>query len=39
LLANMAAVEIGPYRADGNLIEAAIESVRKAPWRTAGAAQ
>jgi hypothetical protein len=39
LLANMAAVEIGPYRADGNLIDAAIESVRNAPWRTAGAGQ
>lgn len=39
LLANMAAVEIGPYHADGNLIEAAIEAVRKAPWRTAGAGQ
>ncbi|MBV9395217.1 MAG: hypothetical protein JOZ84_12500 [Methylobacteriaceae bacterium] len=39
LLANMAAVEIGPYRADGKLIEAAIASVRKAPWRMAGAGQ
>jgi hypothetical protein len=39
LLANMAAVEIGPYRADGSLIEAAIESVRNAPLRTAGAGQ
>ena len=39
LLANMAAVEIGPYRADGKLIEAAIAAVRNAPWRTAGGGQ
>jgi hypothetical protein len=39
LLANMAAVEIGPYRAHGNLIHAAIEAVRNAPPRTAVAGQ
>jgi hypothetical protein len=39
LLANMAAVEIGPYRTDGKLIGAAIEAVRNAPWRKAGAGQ
>jgi hypothetical protein len=31
LLANMAAVEIGPYRADTKLIEAAVEAVRNEP--------
>jgi hypothetical protein len=39
LLANMAAIEIGPYRADANLIDAAIEAVRNAPPRTAVAGQ
>jgi hypothetical protein len=29
VLANMAGVEIGPYRADAKLIEAAIEAVRR----------
>jgi hypothetical protein len=37
LLANMAAVEIGPYRADAKLIDAAIEAVRGA--RAADAAR
>jgi hypothetical protein len=31
VLANMAGVEIGPYRADAKLIDAAIETVREAP--------
>ena len=31
LLANMAAVEIGPYRADGKLIDAAIEAAGNGP--------
>jgi hypothetical protein len=39
LLANMAAIEIGPYRADAKLIEAAIEAVRNSPRRTAVAGQ
>jgi hypothetical protein len=39
LLANMAAVEIGPYRADGKLIDAAIVAVGNAPPRTASARQ
>jgi hypothetical protein len=39
LLANMAAVEIGPYRADGKLIDAAIKAVGTAPARTASARQ
>jgi hypothetical protein len=33
VLANMAGFEIGPYRVDGKLIEAAIETVRNAPPR------
>jgi hypothetical protein len=37
LLANMAAVEIGPYQADGKLIEAAIEAVRNTAPGTAAA--
>jgi hypothetical protein len=37
LLANMAAVEIGPYRADAKLIDAAVEAVRSA--RSADAAR
>jgi hypothetical protein len=37
LLANMAAVEIGSYRADGKLIDAAIVAVGGAPARTASA--
>jgi hypothetical protein len=39
LLANMAAIEIGPYRADAKLIDAAIEAVRKLPPRTAVAGE
>jgi hypothetical protein len=39
LLANMAAIEIGPYRADAKLIDAAIEAVRNPPARTAVAGQ
>jgi hypothetical protein len=39
LLANMAAIEIGPYRAEPKLIDAAIEAVRNAPPRTAVAGQ
>jgi hypothetical protein len=36
LLANMAAVEIGPYHADAKLIEAAIAAMANAPPRAAG---
>jgi hypothetical protein len=39
LLANMAAIEIGPYRADAKLIDAAIEAVRNSPPRPAVAGQ
>jgi hypothetical protein len=36
LLANMAAVEIGPYRVDAKLVGAAIAAAGKAPQRSAG---
>jgi hypothetical protein len=39
LLANMAAVEIGPYRADGKLIDAAIVAAGHGPPRIASTRQ